>query len=113
MTSVKFKESFANYLRRFLPVRRLKIPRPILRSNPPLVVGILVLRATLVLRPEMPMARFKEKDKPRNNDILVILYNNFVYRIYTSFISYKIGICVYDFRIAVRKGYLRTIPTES
>ena len=49
----------------FLPVMASIMIRPILRSTPPFVVGMPVLRATLDLSPEMPKARFKENDKPR------------------------------------------------
>jgi len=58
-------------LRRFFPVMAFITARPILRSRPPLVVGMRVLRATLPLRAEMPMARFREKDNPR---IRIIAY---------------------------------------
>ena len=58
-------------LRRFFPVMAFITARPILRSRPPLVVGMRVLRATLPLRAEMPRARFREKDSPGIRTIML------------------------------------------
>ena len=47
-----------------LPVNIDKTLCPILRSNPSLVVGMPVLRATFVFKPLIPTARFSENDNP-------------------------------------------------
>lgn len=48
----------------FLPVSTDNTNPPILRSNPSLVVGMPVLRATFVFKPLIPTARFSENDNP-------------------------------------------------
>ena len=58
----------------FLPNIILSRVPPILRSNPPRVVGMPVLRATFCFNPVMPTARFQEKDKPGIIDFLAIIY---------------------------------------
>ena len=52
------------FLQKNKDMRKLKIDDPTLRSNPCFVVGIPVFLANPCLAPEIPTARFQEKEKP-------------------------------------------------
>lgn len=73
----------------FLLLNKDKIPLimapPIFLSKPPLVVGMPVFLAILFLKPEIPKARFHEKEKPNlpmivpfksSNRFLYLRYKN-------------------------------------